>query len=141
MTAFRRVVVGLDASESAREALALAQRLGDQDGLLVLACVDAHRSFRLPHGHVPESTAALLDAARAEVAADRAVSCVERAAGPATRGLTEVAEEQRADLIVLGSRRSSRETRITPGRTALRLLAATHPVVVMPRSGVTTNTP
>ena len=122
MTAFRRVVVGLDGSESAREALVLAQRLADHDGLLVLACVDAHRSFRLPHGHVRESTAALLDAARAEVDPDRAVSCIERAAGSAARGLTEIAEEQRADLIVLGSRRNSPESRITPGRTALRLL-------------------
>jgi nucleotide-binding universal stress UspA family protein len=122
VTAFRRVVVGLDGSEQAGEALVLAQRLVDPDGLLILAGIDAHRSFRLPHGREPESPATVLAAARAEVEGGRTVTCVERAAASAARGLSEIAEDQRADLVVLGSRRAGPEGRITPGRTALRLL-------------------
>lgn len=135
MTRFRRVVVGLDGSESAGEALVLAQRLADPDGVLVLAGVDAHRSFRLPHGHVRESPAAVLDAARAEVEGDRAVICVQRAAASAARGLTEIADEQHADLVVLGSRRSGPEGRISPGRTAARLLQGGPCAVAVARSG------
>jgi len=122
MTAFRRVVIGLDGSDSAGEALLLAQRLADPNSLLVLAGIEAHRPFRLPHGRDPQSLAGLLAAARAELEGRWTVTCVERAAASAARGLTEIAEEQRADLVVLGSRRSGPEGRITPGRTALRLL-------------------
>ena len=37
LTGFRRVVVGVDGSESANGALGLARRLVDADGMLVLA--------------------------------------------------------------------------------------------------------
>ena len=122
MTGFRRVVVGIDGSDAAGEALALAQRLADPDGVLVLAHVDAHRAFRLPHGHVREPAAAPLDAARAQVEGDRPVTCVVRAANSAARGLTEIAEDERADLIVLGSHRPAPEGGIAAGRIAARLL-------------------
>jgi nucleotide-binding universal stress UspA family protein len=122
MTGFHRVVVGLDGSELAGGALVLAQRLVDPDGVLVLAGVDAHRSFRIPYGHPRRSIAEVLEAARAEVDEGLAVTCIERAASSAARGLTEIAEEQRADLLVLGSRDPTPEGRVTPGRTTLRLL-------------------
>jgi len=122
MTAFRRVLVGLDGSESAGEALALAQRLVEPDGVLILACVDVHRPFHLPHAHGQPAAAEVLAAARAEVESDVAITCVERDAASAARGLTEIGEEERAEVAVLGSRRPAPEGRVSPGRTALRLL-------------------
>ena len=124
MASFRRVVVGIDGSGSGIEALALAQRLADPDGELVLAHVDAHRAFRFPHGHghARATDAGALEAARAQVAGDRAVRHVERTAASAARGLTEIADEERADLVVLGSHRQAREGCVAPGRTATRLL-------------------
>jgi nucleotide-binding universal stress UspA family protein len=50
------------------------------------------------------------------------VTTVDRAAASAARGLTEIADEQRADLVVLGSRRPVQDGCIGPGRTATRLL-------------------
>jgi nucleotide-binding universal stress UspA family protein len=122
MTAFSRVLVGLDGSESDSEALALAQRLVDPDGVMILASVEAHRSFRLPHARPGQAAAEVLGAARAEVEGQVAVRCIERTAASAARGLTEIGEDERADVVVLGSRRAAPEGRVTPGRTALRLL-------------------
>jgi nucleotide-binding universal stress UspA family protein len=64
----------------------------------------------------------VLETARAEVDEGLAAACTERVASSAARGLTEIADEQCADLLVLGSRDPAPEGRVTPGRTALRLL-------------------
>ena len=122
MTSFRRVLVGIDGTESGSEALVLAQRLADPAGALVLAHVDAHRSFRLPHGHTKPAPAGTLDAARAQVEGDRAVTCIGRSAASAARGLTEIADDERADLIVLGSHRPAPAGGVALARTAARLL-------------------
>jgi nucleotide-binding universal stress UspA family protein len=121
MTGFHRVVVGLDGSESAGGALMLAQRLVDPDGTLILAGVDAHRSFRMPYGRTRRLPAEVLETARAELEG-LAATCIERVASSVARGLTEIADEQDADLLVLGSRDPAPEGRVSPGRTALRLL-------------------
>jgi nucleotide-binding universal stress UspA family protein len=135
MTGFHRVVVGLDGSEFAGGALVLAQRLVDPDGVLILAGVDAHRSFRIPYGQLRPPLADVLEAARAEVDDERAVACIERAAASAARGLTDIADEQRADLLVLGSSGKASDGRLTPGRTALRLLQGGPCAVAVAPSG------
>jgi nucleotide-binding universal stress UspA family protein len=122
MTGFHRVIVGLDGSESAGAALMLAQRLVHPEGALTLASVDAHRSFRLPYGQPRLAPAEVLEAARADVDGGLTVTCVERAASSAARGLTEIADEQGADLLVLGSGATAPDGRVTPGRTVRRLL-------------------
>jgi nucleotide-binding universal stress UspA family protein len=119
---FGRVVVGVDGSASAADALVLADRLVDPDGLLILACVDAHRSFRRGHAHGRPHAGAVLADARADVGGGVAVTCLERAAASVPRGLTEIAEQERADVVVIGSHRAGPEGRVTPGPTARRLL-------------------
>ncbi len=123
MTVFRRAVVGFDGSAPAHDALALAQRLIDHaEGELLLACVDAGRGFRLPHGRARHDDGDVLAAGLAEVAEGVRSTGIARTAASAARGLMELAEEQRADLLVLGAHHGTAEERTTPGPTALRLL-------------------
>ncbi len=64
MTVFRRAFVGFDGSAPAYDALALAQRLIEHaEGELLLACVDAGRGFRLPHGRARHDDGDVLAAA------------------------------------------------------------------------------
>ena len=122
MTLFRRVLVGIGGSDRHRDGLALAQRLVDPEhGELILAHIDGQRSFRLPrpHGHVEGPD--LLAAARGEIR-EIAITEVSRSAASVARGLTELAEETRADVVVVGSGGPVIAGRITPARTAMRLM-------------------
>jgi nucleotide-binding universal stress UspA family protein len=121
VTGFRRVVVGFDGTEPAGDALALAQRLVERDGELLLSLVDAQRSFRLPHGRRPAPPADLVASARELIGDAVAVREVRRSTASAARGLTEIAEAEHADLVVLGAHHGTPEQRTTPGPTALRL--------------------
>ena len=121
-SSFHRVLVGFDGSEPARDALVLAQRLADPDGELLLAYVEVHRGFGLPHGRHRQPPEDVLAAGRAEVDGTFRVETVECEASSAARGLTELAEQTRVDLVVIGARHGSAERRTTPGATALRLL-------------------
>jgi nucleotide-binding universal stress UspA family protein len=121
-SSFHRVLVGFDGSEPARDALVLAQRLADPDGELLLAYVDVHRAFRLAHGRHRPPAEDLLAAARAEVDGTVRIETVECEASSAARGLTELAEQTRVDVVVIGAHHGSAERRTTPGATALRLL-------------------
>ena len=120
--AFSRVLVGFDDSTPAGDALVLAQRLVDPDGELLLACVDAQRGFRLPHPRPHGGSADVLAAGRAQVTIATPVSLLERPASSAARGLLELAEQERPDLLVVGAHHGTAESRTTPGTTALRLL-------------------
>jgi nucleotide-binding universal stress UspA family protein len=117
---FRRVLVGIDGSEPARDAVALALRLVDPaDGELLLAHVVARGALR---GHFRRRPGPdLLAQMAASVPPSQRCLRVVRAAGSAARGLCELAEEGDADLIVLGSHRGPRQ-QTTPGTIALRLL-------------------
>jgi nucleotide-binding universal stress UspA family protein len=122
MTGFRRVVVGYDGSGPACDALALAQRLMDpREPTLVLAHVDAERGFRVPRARA-HARDGVLAAGREEVRDGVEVISVERSAASAARGLIELAEEEHADLLVLGAHHAAPVERVTPGPTALRLL-------------------
>jgi nucleotide-binding universal stress UspA family protein len=134
MSAFRRVVVGFNGSEPARDALALAERLADPDGELLLACVDARRAFRVPHARRHDRAEDVLAAELAEVGNRVRVRGIARSSASAARGLTEIAEEERADLLVLGAHHDTVPSRTTPGATALRLLhGAPCAVAIAPR--------
>jgi nucleotide-binding universal stress UspA family protein len=134
MTAFRRAVVGFDGSEPAGDALALAQRLTDPDGELLLACVDAQRGFRMPHARKHARAEDVLAAGLAEVGDGVRVRGIARSSASAARGLTEIAEEERADLLVVGAHHETVPSRPTPGATALRLLhGAPCAVAIAPR--------
>jgi nucleotide-binding universal stress UspA family protein len=117
---FRRILVGFDGSEPSCDALELALRFADPEGgEVLLGNVDEHRAFRVAaHRSASED---VLAAALAELPAGLTGRAVSRSAGSAARGLCEIAEEEHADLLVLGSHRGPDE-HVTPGSTALRLL-------------------
>jgi nucleotide-binding universal stress UspA family protein len=128
--AFRHVIVAFDGSPQGDDALALALRLRDPDqGELTLACVvpggrwhvgaHAHR----PDAVVPGEIERLFSDACARVIPPgiRVRRRAPIAPSPA-RGLTELAESEDADLIVIGSSRHAEPGRIRLERTAGRLL-------------------
>ena len=134
---FRRVVVGAGGSR-AGDALALAERLvAPADARLIFAAVEVHHSFRLPRHHAARDAAAGLAALRERVTAAIPVEEVTRAAASVPRGLTEIAEELHADLVVLGSSEPVAEGHVTPGRTGLRLLQGAPCAVAVAPAGAT----
>lgn len=104
---FNNVLVGVDGRPGGRDAIALASRLIDPDGKLTLAHVHSgplHPSHAVSPGLLREeceASAKLLEQERAagEVKAEL-VSVVGMSAG---RALHRQAEEQHADLLVVGS--------------------------------------
>jgi nucleotide-binding universal stress UspA family protein len=127
---FRRVIVAFDGSPQGEDALALAVRLCDRDdGVLTLACVvTGHRwhlgpEIRRADAPVPEEIALLFADARA-TAIPAGVHVRERApvAPSPARGLTELAESEDADLVVVGSSAHAEPGRVRLERTAGRLL-------------------
>jgi nucleotide-binding universal stress UspA family protein len=104
---FKNVLVGVDGRAGGRDAIALASRLAGSDGKLTLAHVHSG-DLRPSHAIAPalvaeerEGSHKLLEQERAaaEVKAEL-IGIVSTSPG---RGLHELAEEQNADLIVVGS--------------------------------------
>ena len=126
---FHRVVVAFDGSPPAEDALALALRLRDPDGALTLACVVTGQRWHVgPHirradAVVPEEIAFMFAEARA-TSIPAGIHVRQRApvAPSPARGLTELAERENADLIVIGSSSHAERGRIRLERTAGRLL-------------------
>jgi nucleotide-binding universal stress UspA family protein len=123
---FRNVLVGVDGRANGRDAVALAQRLADPDGTLTLAHVHSGELHPL-HASTPglleqeqKTSEALLEETRAGAGVNaKLVSVVALSPG---RGLHTQAEEQGADLIVVGSSGRSALGRVMLGddtRTAL----------------------
>ena len=126
---FDRVVVAYDGSASAEDALSLALRLCDPaEGHLLLTCVLAsrpwHRPGRPSSAAAEDEAKAMLAEARARIPAGIPVAVRVTASASPARGLTELAETQHADLIVVGSAKGAADDgRIGLARTAGRLLA------------------
>jgi nucleotide-binding universal stress UspA family protein len=120
---FRRVIVAYDGSDRAQDALALALRLRDpDDGELTLACAVVERPWRHTEATVSDEIALMLAGARAKVPAGIRVKLRVPAAGSPARALTELAEHEHAELLVVGSSRRSAAHQIWLERTAGRLL-------------------
>jgi nucleotide-binding universal stress UspA family protein len=138
---FRRIIVAFDGSDRAQDALALALRMRDpEDGELTLACAVTERPWRpgpLRAGAaVTDEIAPMLAAARARVPAGIRVTLRVPAAGSAARALTELAEDEGADLLVVGSSRRSPPGHIWLERTAGRLLQGAPCAVAVAPAGV-----
>ena len=127
---FHHVVVAFDGSPRSADALALALRLRDPaDGVLTLACVVTGQRWhvaphvRRPDATVPDEIALMFADARATMIPP-GVHVRQRApvAPSPARGLTELAETEDADLIVIGSSSHGEAGRIRLERTAGRLL-------------------
>jgi nucleotide-binding universal stress UspA family protein len=130
------IVVGVDGTGSGLDAVALAARLAQATGdPLIVACVypegrlssgDAAAAVRGPAAKALEAAEALAEEAAAEY---RTVP----SSSPA-RGLAELAEEEDAAMVVVGSHRSGAFGRVASGSTAERLLHGSGcPVAVAPR--------
>jgi nucleotide-binding universal stress UspA family protein len=108
---FRNVLVGVDGGPNGRDAVALASRLIDPDGKLTLAHIhpgELHPGHAVTPGMVREEREAsekLLEEERA--AAGVSAELISIVALSPGRGLHLQAEEQNADLLVVGSCRHS----------------------------------
>jgi nucleotide-binding universal stress UspA family protein len=129
MSMFRQIVVAFDGSDRAQDALALALRLRDPDGgHITLACALTEGPWWQPHrphalkDDVPEHVGVMLAASRAEIPAGIHVRLRAPGASSPARALTELAEDEHADLVVIGSSRRISDGRIRLERTAGRLL-------------------
>ena len=111
---FRRIIVAYDGSDRAQDALALALRLRDpDDGELTLACAISERPWlpgrpRSVSEAVSDETELMLAAGRRKSRPAIRVSLRAPVASSPARALTELAEDEQADLIVVGSSRRSR---------------------------------
>jgi nucleotide-binding universal stress UspA family protein len=127
---FQRTIVAFDGSNRSEDALALALRLRDPTtGALVLACVGApHQPWHLPRrgeammGEEADEVAAMFAEVRHRTAPGIPVHARAFVAASPARGLTELAEDDGADLLVVGSSRHAASGRIALERTAGRLL-------------------
>lgn len=104
---FENVLVGVDGASNGRDAIALASRLAGPDGKLTLAHVHAGETHPL-HAITPgllaeeqDASLKLLERERADAGVEAELASVVAAAPGA--GLHHRAEEQGADLLVVGS--------------------------------------
>jgi nucleotide-binding universal stress UspA family protein len=121
-TMYRKILVGYDDSEQARDALTLGKQLADATGAdLVVAGVlpcdpVRHAASSWFHDAAAEFAGKIEDAARSVGAEPAAVP----SSSPA-HGLYELAEEIGADLILVGSARHGRIGQIVAGSTGVSL--------------------
>lgn len=139
---FRTIVVGYDGPERGGDAIALAECLRDpRKGTLLLACAYpltvypdepiglAEQRYAFEH----EAEMSLAEARERLSPGVPARVAVVPASSPA-RALTELAERESADLVVVGSTHRGGLGRVVPGTTAERLLhGAPCAVAVAPR--------
>ena len=151
---FRRIIVAYDGSDRAQDALALALRLRDPDeGELTLACAISERPWlpgrpRSVSEAVSDETELMLAAGRRNVPAAIRVSLRVPVASSPARALTELAEDEQADLIIVGSSRRSPAGHVWLERTAGRLLQGARarsrsrpPTCARPTTSITSASP
>jgi nucleotide-binding universal stress UspA family protein len=129
------ILVGVDGTGSGLDAVALAVRLAQATGEpLLVACVYPEgRRSRLDADAVRGPAATALEAARA-LAEEAAAEYRTVPSGSPARGLAELAEQEDAATVVVGSHRSGAFGRVASGGTAERLLHGSGcPVAVAPR--------
>ena len=133
----RPIVAGADGTDSGLDAVALGASLADAVGVpLTVVCVcpeQAELAGAEAADDVGRHAAAILESAR-EVVGDLPAELRTVAATSPARGLAELAEEEGAEAVVVGSTRRGAIGRVMTGSTAERLLHGTGcPVAVAPR--------
>ena len=140
---FTTIVVGVDGLQGGRDALALAQRMGDlAGGELVAVHVHPYEPFPLRglrtdvEALAQDEAQALLEGQLAEAGVQaRAIATAETSPG---RGLHRIADGLEADLIVIGSPHRGALGRVVAGDTARAVIqGATRPVLVARQSAAT----
>jgi len=136
---YRRILVGYDGTETARDALALARELARIEGasLVLVSALELdplatpasayERATTEAEARLAESARELLGETPFELRVVGGVS--------APRALTEYAEAERADVIVLGSTHRHGLGRVVPGSVGERLLHASPCAVMVAPSG------
>ena len=146
-----RILVGVDGSDRAGDALLLARELAGVLGArLELVCAYAYST---PYAVVAYGALGHKDfeadierpaheavRAAAEAIGDDAETTVVRASSP-PHGLDQVARERHAEMIVVGSTHRGTLGRITPGSVAERLLAGAPCAVAVPPAGFSVDPP
>jgi nucleotide-binding universal stress UspA family protein len=135
---YRRLLVGFEGSQPARDALALAAGLARIEGaeLLLCACLDIDplASPADAYQRAAGEAESELRAAAREVLGERPFELRVLGGVSAARALTELAETEDADVIVIGSTHRGRIGSVLPGSVGERLLhGAPCAVLVAPR--------
>jgi nucleotide-binding universal stress UspA family protein len=137
-----KIVIGFDGTDSGEDALALGLPLARATGAVPLVVVVHPQEYPIGVGRVDaewvaylhERAQALLERARRLAGDAPGVEFREVSAPSESRGLHELAERERAGLVVVGSSRRGPLGRTFPGSTGDRLLhGSASPVVVAPR--------
>jgi nucleotide-binding universal stress UspA family protein len=137
-----KIVIGFDGTDSGEDALALGLLLARATRTVPLVAVVHPQEYPIGVGRVDaewvafmhERAEALLGRARRLVAGDAGAEFREVAAPSASRGLHDLAEQEEADLVVVGSSHRGPLGRTYPGSTGDRLLqGSASPVAVAPR--------
>jgi nucleotide-binding universal stress UspA family protein len=137
-----KIVIGFDGSDSGEDALALGLLLARSTGAVPLVAVVHAEEYPIGVGRVDaewvaylhEQAEATLGRARRLVGEDAETEFREVSAPSESRGLHDLAEEERAELVVVGSSHRGPLGRTYPGGTGDRLLQGSScPVAVAPR--------
>jgi nucleotide-binding universal stress UspA family protein len=137
-----KIVIGFDGTDSGEDALALGLLLARSTGSVPLVAVVHAEEYPIGVGRVDaewvaylhEQAEATLGRARRLVGQDTGAEFREVSAPSESRGLHDLAEEEQAELVVVGSSRRGPLGRTYPGSTGDRLLQGSScPVAVAPR--------
>jgi nucleotide-binding universal stress UspA family protein len=137
-----KIVIGFDGTDSGEDALALGLLLARATGAVPVVAVVHPQEYPIGVGRVDaewvaymhEQAEQLLGRARRLLGAERGADYREVSAPSESRGLHELAEQEQAELVVVGSSHRGPLGRTYPGSTGDRLLQGSAcPVAVAPR--------
>jgi nucleotide-binding universal stress UspA family protein len=132
---YRRILVGFDGSPSARDALVLARELATIEGAeLILVTALEYDPLATPadaYQRAVDEAEDRLSAAAREILGDTTFALRSFGGAPAPLVLTEFAEREQADVIVLGSTHREGLGRVLPGSVGERLLHGGAPCAVL----------
>jgi nucleotide-binding universal stress UspA family protein len=132
---YRRILVGYDGSEGGRDALALARGLAVIEGAqLVLVAALEYDPLATPADAYERAAAKAeerLSRSAREILGDTPFELRSFGGAPAPLVLTEFAERERADVIVLGSTHREGLGRVLPGSVGERVLHGGAPCAVL----------
>jgi nucleotide-binding universal stress UspA family protein len=137
-----KIVIGFDGTDSGEDALALGLLLARATGAVPVVAVVHPQEYPIGVGRVDaewvaymhEQAEELLGRARRLLGAERGADYREVSAPSESRGLHELAEQEQAELVVVGSSHRGPLGRTYPGSTGDRLLQGSAcPVAVAPR--------
>jgi nucleotide-binding universal stress UspA family protein len=120
---YRKILVGYDGSDQAKDAVALGRQIADAAGaeLILVGVSQFDPVWRDWDPHFRDADAEFADELRAAAEAVGAESEHVPSSSPA-RGLHDLAEKTQADLIVVGSSHHGRVGQILAGSTGMALL-------------------